>query len=87
MLDLRDDNQVGEGVSGDLVTVWRQEQDDWLSELQIWRDIVRDEEAEGAEPPFDPSDLWRENLSNWADEFTTYNTTFHELCTRDLSLV
>ena len=68
-------------VSSDLVEVWRREQSDWSEELQSWRSLVGDAGSEGVEPPPDPFNLWSENLSNWAGEFTTYNTTFYELCT------
>ena len=71
----------GEGVTGNVVEVWLKEQSDWSDEYQSWKSLIGDTESEGVEPPIDPRDLWSENLSNWAGDFSTYNATHYELCT------
>ena len=81
VLDFSSVEGRSEGVSGDLVEVWREEHSEWYSELQTWNSLIgRVAESEGAEPLLDPIDLWRDNLSNWADDFATYNMTFYDLC-------
>ena len=69
------------GVTGDRVTVWREEQNEWTSDFQSWKALVGDATSEGAESEVDPRDLWTENLSEWSDSFTQYNSTFYQTCT------
>ena len=72
--------EPSEGVSGDLVTVWREELDDWAADLEVWQTHAREPVSEGAESTSDPSDLWMGHLVNWSNSYSSYNTTYYETC-------
>ena len=90
VVDILDDDSDGDDVSdsvtsvtGDRVSVWREEQDKWIADFKIWKSHIEDtgSTSQGAESSVDPSDLWMDNLSGWSNSFTLYNTTFYEICT------
>lgn len=68
------------GVSGDHVTVWREEHNEWVADFEVWKTHIQGSTSEGVELTLDPSDLWKENLSDWSNSFTMYNATYFEIC-------
>ena len=52
-------------VTGDRVSVWREEQDKWTADFKVWKSHIEDtgSTSQGAESSVDPSELWMDNLS------------------------
>ena len=89
MVDFLDDDvsDIVTSVTGDRVSVWREEQNEWSANFRAWKSQVEDygPNSQGVESNIDPSNLWMDNLSGWSNSFSLYNTTFYEVCITTLN--